>query len=226
MTRAVLFDLDGTLADTADDLAAAVNRLLQEERRPEKPAAALRRQASRGAQAMVRAGFGNSIADDEFERLVSRFLVIYAAHLHDRTRLFPAVAQTLQTLRAGGVRWGVVTNKNRHLAEPLLRYLGILDTADCLVYGDTTSQKKPSPEPLLFVARELGLATRDCVYVGDDLRDIEAARAAKMPVLAAAWGYRPAEEDITQWNADGVLNSVGELIPWLDTRTGHVGRAN
>lgn len=226
MTRAVLFDLDGTLADTADDLAAALNRLLQEEQRPEQPAAALRCQASRGARAMVRAGFGDSLGDDEFERLVARFLSVYAAHLHDHTRLFPAVAQTLQTLRANGVRWGVVTNKNRHLAEPLLQYLGILEAADCLVYGDTTSQKKPSPEPLLFAARELGLATHDCVYVGDDLRDIEAARAADMPVLAAAWGYRPQEEDITQWDADGVLNSVVELIPWLEARAGRTARAN
>lgn len=223
MTRAVLFDLDGTLADTADDLAAALNRLLQERQRPEQPAAVLRCQASRGARAMVRAGFGNSLEDDEFERLVSRYLSIYAAHLHDHTRLFPAVAQTLQTLRASGVRWGVVTNKGGHLAEPLLQYLGILEAADCLVYGDTTSQKKPSPEPLLFAARELGLAARDCVYVGDDLRDIEAARAADMPVLAAAWGYRPQDEDITQWDADGVLDSVGELIPWLEARA---ARAN
>ena len=226
MTRAVLFDLDGTLADTADDLAAALNRLLQEQQRPEKPAAVLRREASRGARAMVRAGFGNSTGDDEFEQLVSRFLTIYAAHLHDRTRLFPAVEQTLQTLRGNGVRWGVVTNKGGHLAEPLLRYLGILEAADCLVYGDTTNHKKPSPEPLLFAARELGLETRDCVYVGDDLRDIEAARAANMPVLAAAWGYRPQEEDITQWDADGVLDSVAELIPWLDARTTRTARAD
>ena len=220
MTRAVLFDLDGTLADTAADLAASLNRLLKAERRPEKPAAELRCQASRGARAMVQAGFGNSLDEEELERLMSRFLSIYAGHLHDHTRLFPAVLQTLERLRGKGVRWGVVTNKNGHLAAPLLKHLGILEAADCLVYGDTTAHKKPSPEPLLFAARELGLETRDCVYVGDDLRDVTAARNANMPVLAAAWGYQPEDEDLSQWDADAVLGEIGELIPWLEARAG------
>ena len=216
MTRAVLFDLDGTLADTAPDLATALNQLLKAERRPEKPFAQLRRHASFGARGLVGAGFGDGLGEAESERLIGRFLAIYEERLHDRTRLFPGVRQTLETLRQKGIHWGVVTNKSGRLAEPLLQYLGIFDDADCLVYGDTATHKKPSPAPLLHAARQLGLVARDCVYVGDSRRDVEAARNADMPVLAVSYGYRPQHEDISQWSADAVLDDVGELIAWLD----------
>ena len=225
MTQAVLFDLDGTLADTAPDLAAALNQLLKAERRPEKPFAQLRRHASFGARGMVGAGFGEDLSDTESERLIKRFLAIYKDHLHERTRLFPGARQTLRALRQKGTRWGIVTNKSGHLAEPLLRHLGIFDDADCLVYGDTTACKKPSPEPLLHAARQLGLGARDCVYVGDSLRDVEAAHNANMPVLAVAYGYRPEHEDLSQWNADAVLDDVAELIAWLDSRPHAAGQA-
>ena len=216
MTQAVLFDLDGTLADTAPDLAASLNQLLEEERRLKKPFAQLRRYASLGARGMVGAGFGDGLSDTESERLIERFLAIYKDRLHDQTRLFPGARRTLRVLRQKGTRWGIVTNKSGYFAEPLLRRLGIFDDANCLVYGDTTAHKKPSPEPLLHAVRQLGLGARDCVYVGDGQRDVEAARNANMPVLAAAYGYRPEHEDVSQWNADAVLNDVTELIAWLD----------
>ena len=218
MTRAVLFDLDGTLADTAPDLAAALNRLLKAERRPEKPFAQLRRHASFGALGLVRAGFGDDLGEAESERLVGRFLALYQEHLFEHARLFPGVRQTLRTLRQKDVRWGVVTNKSGGLAEPLLRHLGIFDDADCLVYGDTTARKKPSPLPLLHAARQLGLDARDCVYVGDSLRDVTAARNAGMPVLAVSYGYRLQYEHPSQWDADAVLDAVGELIAWLERK--------
>ena len=218
MTQAVLFDLDGTLADTAPDLAASLNQLLEEERRPEKPFAHLRRYASFGARGMVGAGFGDGLSDTESERLIERFLAIYKDHLHERTRLFPGARRTLRALRQKGTRWGIVTNKSGCFAEPLLRHLGICDDADCLVYGDTTARKKPSPEPLLHATRQLDLDARDCVYVGDSLRDVRAARNANMPVLAVSYGYRPEHEDVSQWNADAVLDDVTELIAWLDSK--------
>ncbi len=208
--KAVLFDLDGTLADTAPDLGDALNRLLAEEGRPPLPTEEIRKHASFGAAGLVACGFGE-LADGERRRLTERFLALYAQNLCVRTRLFPGAEKTLGTLAERGIAWGVVTNKSRCFAEPILRKLGLHDAARCLVYGDTAPHKKPAPDLLLLAAKELRLEPADCLYIGDSQRDVIAAKAANMPVLAVAYGYESRDADIAAWGCDGVVNSLSDI---------------
>jgi len=210
--RAVLFDFDGTLADTAPDLARAVNRLRTGRGLPELPLAALRPFASSGARGLLQAGLGILPEHPEYKPLREAFLEHYAAGVCNDTRLFSGIDALLAALESRGVRWGIVTNKSTHLTRMLVEALGLARRVACVVCGDTTSHLKPNPASLLHAAKELHLAPPDCVYLGDDLRDIQAAQSAGMRSVAVEWGYG---SDLPAWNADAIIARPTDLMARL-----------
>jgi phosphoglycolate phosphatase len=213
--RAILFDLDGTLADTAPDLAAAVNLLRTARGLAPTAYDILRPTASAGARGMIGASFGVTPDDAGFQELRDGFLANYAAAMAVHSSLFPGVVELLDGIEAAGLRWGVVTNKPARFTDPLLPQIG-LGHAACAVSGDTTAHAKPHPAPLLEAAARLGLAPEQCWYVGDDLRDIQAGRAAGMATIAAGWGYcGPVEPQA--WQADYLLLQPLEILALLQT---------
>lgn len=213
-TRAVLFDLDGTLLDTAPDMAGALNELRREEGLAPLPFESLRPHVSHGSVRLVSVGFGIG-PGAEHERLRLRFLDVYRACLADRTRPFDGMEAVLERIEQAGLAWGVVTNKPGWLTEPLLEALGLSRRAGCVVSGDTLPVRKPHPGPLLHAAGRLRLAPAECTYVGDAERDIEAGRAAGMCTVVAAFGYLGADDDPAAWQPDGVVHAPGDLIAWL-----------
>ena len=213
--RALLLDLDGTLIDTAPDMAGALNELLLEEGRAELPFASLRPQVSHGALALVRRGFAPAPAE-ELERLRLRFLAIYRHRLARETLLFPGFPFVLETLEAARVPWGIVTNKPGWLTAPLLAALGLATRAACVVAGDTLPERKPHPAPLLHAARLAGVEPTSCVYVGDAERDIIAGRAAGMRTVAVRFGYLAEGEDPEAWRPDGIAERPLDLLDWID----------
>lgn len=216
--RAILFDLDGTLADTAPDLGGALNRLLAEAGRPPLPLSVSRPHTSSGARGMLQAGLGIAPDHPDYERLKSRFLDLYAENICVETRLFDGMAGVLGHIVSRGLHWGIVTNKAERFTHPLLERMGLASQAACIVCGDTTPHPKPHPAPLLHAATLLGLPAPACLYVGDDLRDIQAARAAGMPVLAAAFGYLGDSGDPASWGADAVIGHPDGLLAYLERR--------
>jgi phosphoglycolate phosphatase len=213
--RAVLFDLDGTLADTAPDLGGALNRLLDEIGAPTVALEVARPLTSSGARGMLKAGLGITPDDRRYEPLKQRFLELYEQDICRETRLFDGMAALLDALDQRAVPWGVVTNKAERFTFPLLRALSLETRARCIVGGDTTPHPKPHPDPLLHAAGLLDLPPATCLYVGDDLRDIQAAQAAGMPSLAAAYGYLGEDADPTLWRADAVIGHPLEVLNHL-----------
>lgn len=214
--RAVLFDLDGTLVDSAPDLAGAADELRAQQGLPPLPYEAYRPRAGSGARGMLAAAFGLTPADEAYAPLRAAFLSLYQRRLLQASAVFPAVPAMLARIEASGCPWGVVTNKALYLAEPLLEGLALRQRAAVLVGGDSTPHTKPHPAPLLHAAAALGVDAADCVYVGDDARDMQAGRAAGMATLAAAWGYLGPEAKIEDWPAHGIVPSPAELLNWLD----------
>jgi phosphoglycolate phosphatase len=210
----VLFDLDGTLLDTAPDMCAALNQLRVEEGLPALPYAQLRFHVSHGAARLVSVGFGCS-EGPRFESLRRRFLDLYSQDLHGRTRLFDGLEEVLLGIEGRGIPWGVVTNKPGWLTEPLLEATGLRSRAGCVVSGDTLAERKPSPLPLLHAAGLLRVEPAACAYVGDAQRDIDAGRAAGMRTLVATFGYISADEDPVSWMADGLVGHPRELPAML-----------
>jgi len=196
-----LFDLDGTLLDSAPDFVATLNRMLAERGDPAMPLDALRPHVSKGARAMLAAGFPRLDVATR-DAMIPAFLEIYQQELARHGAPFEGVEALLNAIEAAGCRWGIVTNKPEYLAVQLLPLLGWQRRCAVLVGGDTLPVRKPDPLPLLHAAMQLGLGAGDCVYVGDDERDILAARAASMPSIAALWGYRLDEDDPATWQAD------------------------
>ena len=221
--RAALFDLDGTLLDTAPDMAAALNVLRVEMASEPLPFSLLRPQVSNGAIAMIRTAFP-AAAGEEFERLRLRFLDIYRASLVVHTQLFPGFEVVLQQLESSSILWGVVTNKAAWLTEPLLDTLGLRERAGCVLSGDSLPERKPHPRPLLVAAERLGVTASDCVYVGDALRDVQAANGAGMVALGAQFGYLNPLDEPQHWPVAGWLATPEDLLPWLDLRSAR-GRA-
>lgn len=213
--QAVLFDLDGTLVDSAPDLAGAANEMRLANGLAALDFAVLRPVVGSGARGMLGTAFGIGPDHARFDALRDDFLRRYEARLLRQTRVFERMGAVLDRLEAGGLPWGIVTNKVSRFAKPLVGGLGLESRCAVLVSGDTTAYTKPHPQPLLEAARRLGLAPRHCVYVGDDRRDMVAGRGAGMPVLAAAWGYLGAGESVHDWGADGVLDEPGQLLNWL-----------
>ncbi|HEY3178887.1 MAG TPA: HAD-IA family hydrolase [Casimicrobiaceae bacterium] len=212
---AILFDLDGTLADTAGDLTSALNRVRAEHGLAPLGAAALRPHASSGARGLIGAGMGVRPDDERYPALRDAFLAYYEAGLAETTRLFDGIDQLLNALEERSLRWGVVTNKAERFTWPVLTALGLAKRASVVVSGDTTTHPKPHPAPLLYAADSLSLAVDRCVYVGDDLRDVQAGNAAGMPTIVAAYGYLGETGDCTGWPATGWIASPGELLSWL-----------
>ena len=216
MVRTVLFDLDGTLADTAPDLANALNAVLVANGREPLPFETIRPAVSHGGMALIRLGFGLEPDHPEFEPLRRQLLDHYAAHIADETRLFPGMENVLDELEGSGHNWGVVTNKPGWLTEPLLDKLDLLPRAACVVSGDTLTQRKPDPEPIRHACRLAGSRETECVYVGDAERDILAGRQAGMPTLVARFGYIGPDDRPEHWGANGLLDHPEELLTWLD----------
>ncbi len=211
---AVLLDLDGTLLDTAPDLARALNTLLSQQQLPLLPFATIRPHVSNGANAVVRLGF--PAADEaKFEALRLRFLDLYRANLVVETRLFPGFDEVLAQLEAERIPWGVITNKPRWLTEPLMQQLGLYQRAACVLSGDSLPVRKPDPLPLLTAARQLNIQPGRCLYLGDALRDVEAARAAGMVALGASFGYIGAHEDVGHWPVTAWIDEPLELLAWV-----------
>jgi phosphoglycolate phosphatase len=210
MIRAVLFDLDGTLADTAPDLAYTLNHMRGARGLPPLPLAATRPVTSLGARGLLGAGFGLTPDHPEYASMREEFLRFYEANICRETRLFPGMAELLRTLEARDICWGVVTNKAEYLARPLLKEILPRSRCACIVGGDTTPHAKPHPAPLLAACGAIRRDAGACLYVGDDLRDIQAGRAAGMKVAVALWGYLNGGNPAA-WGADHLLERPADL---------------
>ena len=208
----VLFDLDGTLVDSAGDLAAAVDEMRSSRGLPELGAARYRSMAGTGARGMLGIGFGIAPGPPLFNAMREEFFATYQKRLTRTTVPFPGVTELLASLHDRGLPWGIVTNKAARFSEPLITALSELRGAKTLVSGDTTPYSKPHPAPLLEAARRMQASPDRCVYVGDDERDIVAGRAAGMLTAVAGWGYLGAEPSLPQWNADWILKSPDDLM--------------
>ena len=211
LCQAVLFDLDGTLADTAPDLAAAVTKMRHERGLEMVPLDALRPLASAGARGLIGGAFGIGPDDHEFASMREEFLANYEADLCIETTLFQGIDAVLDDLDARGIRWGIVTNKASRLTDPLVAQLGLEERAVCVVSGDTTPHSKPHPAPLLHAAQEMAIPPERIVYVGDDLRDVQAGFAAGMVTVAAAYGYCGTDLPPAKWHANHIVQSAAEL---------------
>lgn len=217
MIEAVLFDLDGTLVDTAPDLIGALNRLLQEEGRSQRLPGPLRRHVSGGTRALIGQGFGLNPGDPGYERLAERFLSLYEQHLCHESCLFPGIPELLESLEKADIRWGIVTNKTRRFAEPLVRQLGLAERAACVVSGDSTPRPKPHPDSLLLASSLTAVPPQQSLYLGDDLRDIQAGHAAGMHAVVAAYGYLGDGTHYSEWQGDGVIHHPTELPNLMKT---------
>jgi 2-phosphoglycolate phosphatase len=212
--RAILFDLDGTLLDTAPDMVGALNTLRLERQLAPLPYESVRSSVSHGAARLVHLGFPDADAGT-FARLQSRFLEIYRESVGVETRLFHGMDLVLAELGKRGLLCGIVTNKPAWLTEPLLEELNLTQLFACVVSGDTVSERKPHAMPMLHAALLAGVAAEECVYVGDAERDIQAAHAAGMPALVATYGYIQPDEDWQAWGGDGFIRQPVDLLSWL-----------
>ncbi|QJR15555.1 phosphoglycolate phosphatase [Usitatibacter palustris] len=215
MFEAVLFDLDGTLADTAPDMAASLNVLLESKGRAPVEVETVRPFVSRGARGMIMAAFGLTPEHPDFPALREKFLDIYADNLAVHTRLFPGMDRLLDRLEAEGIAWGVVTNKFEKFSRPVIAHLGLGLRSQVLVSGDTCARPKPFADPLLHACAHLGVAPMKSLYVGDDERDVQAARAAGMKVVVAGYGYLGDGPPAILWGADAVVDSAFAIGQWM-----------
>lgn len=215
MIDAVLFDLDGTLADTAPDMARTVNLMRRRRGLVPVPLEKVRPHVSKGARGMICSAFEITPEHADFQPMREEFLEIYGDNLCLDTRLFPGMDELLRSLESRDVAWGVVTNKFERFARPVIEGLGLSGRVAVIVGGDTCPRPKPFPDPLLFAAEAIGVQPARTLYVGDDLRDVQAARAAGMPVLAAGYGYLGDGPPPGEWGADGVVDTVEGIGQWL-----------
>jgi len=215
MTGLVLFDFDGTIADTAPDLAAAANLQRTRKGLSSLPVDKLRPFASAGARGLLRAALDMHTDHPEYEEHRKQFIDDYEAAMTVHTRLFDGVPELLSQISSAGLSWGIVTNKATRLATPIVAALGLAQDCAVLVCGDTTAHAKPHPLPLQYAAQQAGYDIAKCIYVGDDLRDIQAARAAGMASIAAAYGYCGSDDPVETWQADHSVNSAKEIWPYI-----------
>ena len=210
--KAILFDLDGTLADTARDIFAAINLLLAQENKPPLNYTDIRKHVALGGLSIVQFAFGSALTKTEQDSLLQRFLKIYAQNLCAHTRLFPGVKETLTALAKNKVTLGVVTNKLQILAEPLLEQIGVYRFLECAVYGDTTPHKKPHPQPLMHASQQIGIDPRQCIYVGDSVNDMKAADAAQMYGVFANYGYGSEQLQTQDFSPAQRINRFADIM--------------
>ena len=213
--QAVLFDLDGTLIDSAPDLAAAADTMRLKRGLPSLPLEQYRHMAGAGARGLLGVAFGMTPDHVDYEAMREEFFCNYERSLTQRTEIFEGVPELLESLVNQGLKWGVVTNKSERFTLPLTASMDLFATAGAIVSGDTTPHAKPHPEPLFEAVRRMGVDASRCVYVGDDERDIVAGRAAGMATVAVTYGYLGAQADTSQWGANATINCVNELLPLL-----------
>ena len=213
--ESVLFDLDGTLLDSAPDLGGALNAILVNHNRSPLPMELVRTHVSRGAMALVKLGFGHDADDPRARPLWQELIDHYENHLADETVIFPGVLPLLDRIESSGMNWGIVTNKPDFLTHPLLKLMKLDYRAGCVVGGDTLPQKKPHPAPILFACEQLGCPPGNAIYIGDDRRDIDAGNRAGMPTLAARWGYILADDDPSTWGANGLIDHPQDIYEWI-----------
>ncbi len=214
-TEAVLFDLDGTFADTAPDLVAALNHVRVLHKLDTLPLEIARLQASHGSAGLIKLGFNVDFDSAEFPPLRDALLAHYSANICAHTTLFPGMDELINILEQRGLPWGIVTNKPHRFTLPLMQALNYAERAACLVSGDTCAHAKPHPEPLLHAAKIMGVKPENCLYVGDDKRDIDAGRAAGMKTLIALFGYIDPRADLNSWQADAAITTPLELLEHL-----------
>lgn len=212
--RAVLFDLDGTLIDSAGDLGLAADAMRTQRGMTSLPLDLYRPMAGAGARGMLQVAFGISPEHPDFPALREEFFANYEAAMLVTTYAFAQVPELLQTLEYLNLPWGIVTNKSKRFTDPLVQQMPLLQPAAVVISGDTTPYAKPHPAPLLEAAQRLGVPPEACIYVGDDMRDMQAAQAAQMPALAACWGYM-GEHDVATWGADALLATPMDVMSWL-----------
>ncbi|HEB54783.1 MAG TPA: HAD family hydrolase [Gammaproteobacteria bacterium] len=214
--KTVLFDLDGTLADTAPDLAAALNAVRLSEGKSALPFDRIRPAVSHGGKALIEVGFELPPDSDRAENLRLQLLDHYRQNIARHTRLFPGMDKVLSCIERNGGNWGVVTNKPAWLTEPLMTELNLKQRAACIVSGDTLDQRKPHPAPLLHACQLAGSSPEHCVYIGDAERDIIAGNQAGMHTLLALFGYIDETDQPLKWGAEATLESPEDLLHWLD----------
>ncbi len=211
----VLFDLDGTLLDTAPDMVDAINQILIDKNLKPKPYNDLRNIVSHGGAALIKAGLEIDESDSEYEQLLKKFLDIYKANIANKTSLFPGMEKVLNKLEKEQIPWGIVTNKPHWLTSDLVNKLELDTRTNCIISGDTLSQKKPHPAPLLHACKILNVAPENTIYVGDAQRDIEAGNNASMHTLIALFGYIDEKEKTELWQADGLIEKPEEILKWF-----------
>jgi len=212
---AVLFDLDGTLLDTAADLGAAANYLLQRDNLTPLDTDTINHTASQGALALIKAGYGNNLSEQAYQTLRQQFLDYYQQHIAVSTHYFAGVEQCLNQLNEAKIPWGIVTNKPYFYTKVLLQSFPLLANCEVTVCGDTMNVRKPSPDPLLLAAKSLAISPPSIVYVGDARTDIEAANAAQMISVSAKYGYIPKADPCEDWHSDLIIDRCNDLLTVL-----------
>lgn len=217
---AILFDLDGTLLDTSRDFHIAINKVLHTQNRAPADYDAMRDAISFGSKRIIASTLLNQDLSEEesnayIEQVLPEFLKHYADTEFKNTMPFPGIDALLNSIEAANLRWGIVTNKNTVLTEPLLRNTGYLDRSSCLVCGDTTPHPKPAPDPLFHACKLLNTTPDECIFIGDSINDILAGKAAGMRTIAAAFGFIPRNVDVKDWQADAIAHSPDEILPWI-----------
>lgn len=212
---AVLFDLDGTLVDTAPDLARALNTLRAERSQPPLPLQNVREVTSYGSPGLLKLAFDINADHQDYPQLQKEFIALYEAEICAESRTFEGIDEVLQTLQKTQIPWGVVTNKTQHLAQKLLTRLNLLSDCACLIGGDTTPNPKPAPDPLYAACQRINRKPENCVFIGDSPVDIAAARAAQMPNIAALYGYIPKESNPQSWGADLLIQNPIDLLAYI-----------
>lgn len=220
--KTVLFDLDGTFADTAPDLADALNRTLLANRREALPFERIRPVVSHGGRALIELGFGIKDDNPNFETLRQQLLQFYQSDIARHTQLFPGIEELLAGLQRDGLRWGIVTNKPAWLTEPLLASLSLSQAPCSVVSGDTLPQRKPDPAPLLHASRQCDCRPEECLYIGDAERDIVAGKRAGMQTMVAGYGYLGEHDDPAQWQADSYVQQPQSIYPWINAHNAHL----
>ncbi len=215
MIKAVLFDLDGTIADTAPDLGRALNRQRIARNKPPLPIEQIRIEASGGARGLLNLGFNLQPGDPDYQAMREEFLLFYTEQLCHDTRLFPGISELLEQLDNQAIVWGIVTNKPARFTRPLMRLLGLHHRAACIISGDDTPHSKPHPEPLLAASRQIGITPGHCIYLGDDLRDVQASLAAGMKPIVALYGYLGNHSSPESWGATEFISHPEELLRYI-----------